>query len=128
MSHHAHPTTTSSAPYCPYCRSSKLQTLQCAITELEAKNKDSDFDLWKICKHRRECIVTWCNIPHFYPSQCGPVQPLFHPHLADKQLISSMECIKECMEALEEAVNSLQLAAGCGATSQPSERVMSQCG
>src|SRR5580692_1242285 len=126
MSHRMHPTTASSDPYCPYCRTSKSKTLQCTIAELEAKNEDSDFNPWKICKHGHECIVVQYNIPHFYPCQCGPVQPLFRPHLADKPLIASMERVKECMKALEEAINSLQPAAGCGATSQPSKRVMSR--
>jgi hypothetical protein len=128
MSHRARPTTTSSDPYCPYRRTDKSKTLQRAIAELEAKNEDSDFDPWKICKHGRGCIVAWYNIPHFYPWQCGPVQPLFHPHLADKLLVASMERIEERTKAFEEAINSLQPAAGCGATSQPSERVMSRRG
>src|SRR5580692_6418338 len=105
MSHRARPTTASSDPYCPYHRTSKLKTLQCAIAELEAKNEDSDFDPWKICKHGRKCIVAQHSIPHFYPSQCGPVQPLFCPHLTDKPLVNSMEHVKECTKALEEAIN-----------------------
>src|SRR5580692_5450869 len=125
MSHRACPTTASSDPYCPYPRTDKSKTLQRAIAELEAKNKDSDFDPWKICKHGRECIVARYNIPHFYPCQCGPVQPLFRPHLAEKLLVASMERIEECTKALEEAINNLQPAAGRGATSQPSKRVMS---
>src|SRR5580692_4113965 len=125
MSHRMHPTTASSDPYCPYCRTSKSKTLQCTIAELEAKNEDSDFNPWKICKHGRKCIVVQYNIPHFYPCQCGPVQPLFRPHLTDKLLVNSMEHVEQRTKALEEAINSLQLAAGRSATSQPSERVMS---
>src|SRR5580692_8887436 len=114
MSHRVCPTTASSNPYCPYCRTGKLKTLQLAIAELEARNKDSDFNPWKICKHGRECIVARYNIPHFYPSQCGPIQPLFRPHLVDKPLVASMEHVEKCTKALEEAINSLQLAAGRG--------------
>ena len=128
MSHRARPTTASSDPYCPYRRTNKSKTLQRAIAELEAKNEDSDFDPWKICKHGRECIVARYNIPHFYPCQCGPVQPLFRPNLVDKPLAESMERVEERTKALEEALNSLQPTAGRGATSQPSERVMSRRG
>src|SRR5580692_2959487 len=108
MSYHTCPTTASSDPYCPYCRTSKSKTLQRAIAELEAKNEDSNFDPWKICKHGCECIVTRYNIPHFYPCQCGPVQPLFRPHLADKPLITSIEHVEERTRALKEASNQVR--------------------
>src|SRR5580692_2709502 len=102
MSYCTCPTTTSSDPYCPYHRTGKSKTLQHAIAELESKNEDSDFDPWKVCKHGHECIIARHSIPHFYSSQCGPVQPLFCPHLTDKLLISSMECVEECTKALKE--------------------------
>ena len=82
-------------PYCAYHRVNNSGVLQCAIECFEAaSNHDSDFDLWVVCIHSRECIFVMMGIPHLYPSQRSPVEAIYCPGNEDWLLPLAMESIK----------------------------------
>ena len=98
----SHPTVF---PYCTYCRAKNSGMMQCTIEHIEATgNHDSDFDPQTICIHGRECIVVTKNIPHFYPSQCGPVEAIPCPDTSNWSLSSAMESIENCAWQMEQAL------------------------
>ena len=67
-------------------------------------NHDTNFDLWAICIHGRECIIITKNIPHFYPSQCSPVEAIPCPECGDWSLSSAMESIENHAHQMEQAL------------------------
>ena len=100
----SHPTAF---PYCTYHRAKKNGMMQCAIECFEvAGNYNSNFNPWVVCIHGRECIVITQNIPHFYPSQCGPVEAIPCP-ITSNWLLSSameMESIKNHAQQMEQSL------------------------
>ena len=98
----SHPTAF---PYCTYHRAKNSGVMQHAIELFEAAgNYNTDFNPWVICIHGREYIVVTKNIPHFYPSQCGPVEAILHPDANDWLLSSAMESIKNHAQQMEQVL------------------------
>ena len=69
-----------------------------------ASNYDSNFDPWVVCIHGREWIIVTKGIPHFYPSQCSPIEAIYHPRNEDWSLSSAMENIKHDAQQMEQAL------------------------
>ena len=98
----SHPTAF---PYCAYCRAKNSGAMQHTIEQFEAAgNYNTDFDPWVICIHGRECIIITKNIPHFYPSQCSPVEAIPCPDTSDWLLSSAMESIENRTQQMEQAL------------------------
>ena len=102
-------TPQNQAPYCPYRRCGHYWVPHRAISSFKAlENVDSDFNPWKVCAHRGECIVSRHGIPHFYPSQCGPVEAIYRPHPSEWSLVEAMEAVHRRTQNLEAALNRMQ--------------------
>ena len=89
--------------------------MQHTIEHFEATgNHNTNFNPWVICIHSRECIVITKNIPHFYPSQCSPVEAIPCPEITDWLLSSAMESIENHAQQMEQALVAI---ISCGVTS-----------